>query len=93
MENLSEDRNWQSRLLPLMSFMVLGLTVFFMVVSLLQLSNLQSEIGKRPVTDVTLAFSDVGEAPDFTEAKELARLKAVVSLEAIAMEHRHHQAN
>jgi hypothetical protein len=79
---------WQSRLLPLMIRMLVGLTVFFFLASLIQLVYLHTSIREGPRLDVVDLM--VGEGGEDGLA---ADLRALVILESNALERRYHQAN
>jgi hypothetical protein len=79
---------WQDRLLPLMSLMLIGLTLFFVTVSYLQLSHLSERILAGPQLDLTPALTSQMDDADF-----VAHWRALVILEGNALERRHHQAN
>jgi hypothetical protein len=93
--DLPEDRKWQERLLPLMSKMIVILGVFFFLASLGQLIYLHIRIEKEPEKEIAESFEGLDEFSHLTfeENLEIARFKALVMLEANAMERRHHQAN
>ncbi|MEJ2559204.1 MAG: hypothetical protein P8186_23910 [Anaerolineae bacterium] len=93
-EELTPD-TWQVRLLPLMSHMVIGLTLFFFVASFAQLAYLHWSISRSPRMELGEALAMLSPAPDATLEEMLAasHLKVLATLEANALERRHHQAN
>lgn len=86
---------WQERLLPLMSSMVVGLTIFFFVASFVQLAYLHWSISHGPEMDLTEILAIVSINPDAPPEEVLAasRLKVLAALDATALERRYHQAN
>ena len=91
---MSHDR-WQKRLLPLMKGMIVGLTFFFFIVSFVQLFYLHRRIERAPALNISESFSHLKKGADFSfeDAISASRLKALMMLEANALERRHHQAN
>jgi len=86
--------SWPQRLLPFMSRMVVGLTLFFFVASFVQLLYLQTEIGREtPVTlsDSVLAIS-LPEQASTTDRLALARFRAAGELEVQVVGRRYRQA-
>lgn len=94
LEELTPDK-WQMRLLPLMSHMVIGLTLFFFVASFAQLAYLQLSILENPEIDLTEPLTVLSSGSDVTIDGLLAmsRYKVLATLEANALALRHHQAN
>jgi hypothetical protein len=84
---------WQTRLLPMMEGMVVGLTVFFFLASCAQLLYLHQRIGQAPRMNVSELLPDLSANSTHAETMELARLRAMIALEANTLERRHHQAN
>lgn len=82
------DHRWQMRLLPLMSRMIVGLTIFFFAATMAQLYYLDSRIEKVPATD--LQRLGIAPAP---VAQASAEFRVLASLDAALMERRYHQAN
>jgi hypothetical protein len=84
------DHRWQVRLLPLMSRMIVGLTIFFFAASLGQLLYLDRTIQRVPATDLTR----LGLTPA-TGSQPLpsAEFRILASLDAALLERRYHQAN
>lgn len=97
MPNKSSDENaslisWQSRLLPVIIWMVVGLTVFFLIASFLQLMLLEWQIQRAPVFDPHAAIADIdqsaGKNPGSARHSEL---KTRLFLESHVLERRYHQ--
>ena len=80
------DLHWQERLLPVMIRMVVGLTVFFFLTSIVQLAYLHLKIQNAPQIDYERLFEAAGSSaqPEF---------QALVLLDANVLERRYHQAN
>ena len=100
----SADRTWQKRLLPLMGGLLVALTAFFFVASLVQLYYLQTRIERAPVLDLGPAVASLDEIGKdvqtgriadqaaFNNRLEFARWKTLSLLEANALERRYHHA-
>ena len=86
-------RRWQTRLLPLMEGMVVGLTLFFFLATCGQLIYLHQRIGQAPRMNVSELLPDQPTKSTIQETMEVAQLRATIALEANALERRHHQAN
>ena len=87
---------WQKKLLPIMIGMLAVLTLFFFIVSLIQLYYLHSRIEQSPKLDLYLALGMLEkDGPRTTESDRLdfARWKTLSILEGNALERRYHQAN
>lgn len=81
---------WQQRLLPLMSRMLIGLTLFFLVASFVQLYVLHERIDRAPTLDPsTLQF----DMPAGADAVAFRRMTIEARLEANIVARRYHQAN
>lgn len=78
--------NWSARLLPVMVVMTVGLTLFFLAASMLQLNNLNEAIQDAP--EMQLAPPAAGN-----QSEELVRFSAYLALEVNLIERRHHAAN
>jgi hypothetical protein len=76
-----------------MERMVVGLTVFFFLASCVQLIYLHRRIDQAPRVDVRELLPDAPAQTTLQETMELARLRAIIALEANTLERRHHQAN
>lgn len=84
------DRVWQHRLLPLMSRMIVGLTIFFFAASMAQLYYLDTRIERVPQPDL----ARLGIALDTARAAQpTPELRVLASLDAALLERRYHQAN
>lgn len=86
---------WQAKLLPVMVFMVLGLTVFFFAASLYQLFSLQNRISQSPNLDLSPVLAHATEDNPLAgkEMLETQRWKTLTLLEEHAVRQRYHQAN
>jgi len=86
---------WQQRMLPLMVQMLIGLTAFFFVVSLVQLTSMQWTIRKAPAISVDSAFAALDRSPPTSDADRLrvAQLKALALLDVGTTSRRYHQVN
>jgi hypothetical protein len=80
--------SWQQRLLPLMSVMLVGLTLFFLAATYIQLADLTARIFDAPRLDLKPALSTGLDDANFE-----AHWKALVILEGNSLERRYHQAN
>lgn len=85
---------WQQRLLPLMSTMLVGLTIFFFVISFVQLLYLQAEIRREPPVTLSEAVLKAALAEQSSVADRLAavRLRASAELEVQVVARRYRQA-
>ena len=89
-----ELHDWNLRLLPLMSRMLIGLTVFFFLATAAQLAYLHVEISSAPAGDFQDAMEMLDSAGSAAELSlPAATVATQVSLERNAMERRYHQAN
>lgn len=84
---MTATQEWQERLLPLMVWLLVGLTVFFFVASLFQLVYLHANIREAP----RLELPSAAEMRD--DATGTAGLVALIELEGNLIERRYHQAN
>ena len=90
---------WSRRMVPLMTKMLVGLTIFFFLASAAQLSYLHYQITEGPDTDLAgpLAMMGVTLDPETARPSETglpaAAVAALTVLELGAMERRYHQAN
>jgi hypothetical protein len=85
---------WQRLLLPLMSTVVIGLTIVFVALSTVQLGRLQKFIQEEP----TLSMESLGLTPanapdDAVAAFTYAQFRTLTALELHVIQRRHHQAN
>ena len=86
----TSEHRWQVRLLPLMSRMIIGLTVFFFAASLGQLIYLDRAVEHVPTTD----FARLGiGAPDAAQRLASPEFRVLASLDAALLERKYHQAN
>jgi hypothetical protein len=86
----ASEQRWQVRLLPLMSRMIVGLTVFFFAASLGQLIYLDRAIERVPATD----FAQLGiGAPGAAQRLASPEFRVLASLDAALLERKYHQAN
>lgn len=92
----SKTTAWQKKLLPFMRNILIGLTVFFLIASFIQLYYLHTQIKSPPDVDIgekistfetILKNATVGEQMNYTVWKTLALL------EKNAVARRYHQAN
>jgi hypothetical protein len=82
--------DWQKRLLPLMVFITVGMTVFFLVASMIQLNVLNHAIQNSPKADVTALLAN--KTMSANERDDLT-LRALIKLEENIIERRHHEAS
>jgi hypothetical protein len=91
---VADTKRWQRQLLPLMTRMVVGLTLFFFVASFAQLLYLQTEIRR----DEPIALSDsalgagVPVGASMAERLAAARFRAAAELELQVVTRRYRQA-
>lgn len=83
-------RSWQHGLRPLMSWMLIGLTLFFLLASFVQLAVLHDRIDHAPALDPALLKIDASEKSD---AVTVGRMTIEARLEANLIARRYHQAN
>lgn len=90
---------WSRRMVPLMTKMLVGLTIFFFLASAAQLSYLHYQITEGPETELGGPLTMMGMTLD-PETREpgdtglpAAAVAALTVLELGAMERRYHQAN
>lgn len=90
---------WSRRMVPVMTQMLVGLTIFFFLASAAQLSYLHYQITEGPETDLAGPLAMMGVTLD-SETQEpaetnlpAAAVAALTLLELGAMERRYHQAN
>lgn len=86
---------WQERLLPLMSGLLIGLTVFFFAASFIQLLYLHANISRAPQVDLApAAGSDPAvQALNFEQLMQARQLDIESRLEANLIERRYHMAS
>jgi hypothetical protein len=88
------DRLWQTAMRPLMIAMLVGLSLFFFMATLVQVARLNERIDAGPKLDVASLQASapcaVGPAEGACVAER--RLRVAVSLEAYTIALRHHEA-
>lgn len=86
---------WQQRMLPIMVQMLVGLTAFFFVVSLVQLTYLHSTIQRAPEMSLEPAFAAIDRTPPASDNDRLraAQLKTLAILDVGTTQRRYHQVN
>ena len=82
-------RMWQRRLLPFMVLMIVGLAIFFVVATYRQLNRLNEQINQSNKPDLDSVLNSKPSDVDIQDA----HWRALVILEANALEKRYHQAN
>lgn len=87
--------DWQIALLPLMTVMLVGLTLFFFAASFIQLNNLHSRISDSPKVQLERTIALVNSETHRTSADILraGELQILAALEGYALDRRYHQAN
>ena len=95
-ENRHVERNekWQKKLLPLMSRMIIVLSAFFFLASLLQVIYLQQKITTTPQFDASEAISGLTQRPITNDKQllEITRLKTQIMLEGNMVDNLYQQA-
>ena len=83
---------WQYRLLPVMVGLVLALAGYFVIESMIQVRALQQHLQEEPKfqMDSVLAHADAAKPPHSAAQREFDIL---ASIEAYALDRRHHQSN
>jgi hypothetical protein len=86
---------WQTRLLPLMSMLLVGLTIFFLGASVYQLYGLKTSIVSSPQSSLDKEMEALRPLPGDLPSNTFEKTKwaTLVRLEANAVERRYHQAN
>jgi hypothetical protein len=86
---------WQVALLPLMSMLLIGLTMFFFIASFIQLRDLNNRISESPSVQLEKTIALVNSPVHQTSAQVLraAELQILATLEGYALDRRYHQAN
>jgi len=87
---------WQRRLLPLMVGMLVMLTIFFCIASLVQVQHLNSRIEQPPTLDlqsVNTILDNVQSIGNPHDQLDASRWRTLSSLEIHALQQRYHQAN
>jgi hypothetical protein len=106
MPDLSESRptggdeaeraeRWRLRLLPLMTRMLVGLAIFFFVVSLAQITYLHWRVEQTPAIDFGVPMTLLSKLAGVSPAGGINAADAMIDakLEANALERRYHQAS
>ena len=87
--------NWQNKLLPLMTKMLIGLTVFFFLASFIQLFYLHQKIENSQKLNLNNEININDE--DFKDSSEkqleLIEWKTLATLDEYTLNQRYHQAN
>ncbi|WP_395339501.1 hypothetical protein PN836_014695 [Ningiella sp. W23] len=82
--------NWQHKLLPLMVAMTVGMTLFFLIFSIIQLEDLNQAVKDSPQAELKTVLADA----DAKQASpELLKLRALLVLEENLIARRHHEAS
>lgn len=92
----AQTHAWQERLLPFLQLMLAGLTLFFLLATLLQLRELQNRIGTPPQLELTTALEPLGNdvaSLSTTDRLLFVQWRTLAELEKNALERRYHQAN
>lgn len=85
---------WQKKLLPVMTWILIGLAIFFFIASLFQLIYVHRNLQVEPSPDIEGAYAKLDSLITGEENAIAAfRAKSLVMLEANAMARRYHQAN
>lgn len=87
---------WQLKLLPLMTFVFMLMTVAFLVLSLFETIGVQRQIRATPQLDLAPAFKSLncnGTTNTVAEHQSCARWQLLALLEAHTIQRRYHQAN
>jgi|SRR5215203_1911244 len=93
-DDKSNDQIWQNRLLPLMSRMIIVLSAFFFIASLVQVIYLENTISTTPKFDANEALSYLQDRPTIGDNRvEETRLKSLVMLEGNMADNLYRQAH
>jgi hypothetical protein len=84
---------WQRRLLPLMVWMLGGLSVVFLLATLYQLNSLQARIEAAPTLDLAPTLARLNDAATPHDRLVYAEWQTLALLEQQTLERRYHQAN
>ena len=89
------NEQWQTKLLPFMTSIIILLAVFFFITTLLQMIYLQISIANSPQFDVNKSLSglQIDSAVNYQQKIEVTRLRSLILLEDVAMAKQYHQAN
>lgn len=92
--NQNQELEWQKKLLPMMSRVIILFSAFFFIASLAQVVYLEYSISNKPRFDIDEALSFMQQQPATSESIiEETRLKALVMLEGNMADNLYHQAN
>jgi hypothetical protein len=96
--NMSEESvlsKWQQRLLPLMSSMLVVLTLFFCVGITVETYRVQKHLEEGHEIDLKPTFNlfAADQIRTFSDRMDLARFQTAALLESNALQSRYHQAN
>jgi hypothetical protein len=88
-------RKWQERLLPVMNGMLVGLTIFFFIATLLQLSYLHWSMLQIPRIDLSASFdiAPINAETPFAQTLATRKLEVLATLEAYLIERRYYEAS
>lgn len=93
-QDSEEHAGWQERLLPLMSGLLLGLTLFFFLATFIQISYMHWSILRSPTIDIN-PDADVevaASAGTFNERLEARQQEVLNRIETYMVEQRYHHA-
>jgi len=91
----SNTIRWQERLLPTMAGMLIGLTLFFFIASLIQLAYLHTSILNYPPLSIDSERGEalIADGQNFNERFQARKLELLSGMEAYIIERRYHQAS
>jgi len=86
---------WQERLLPVMAGLLIGLTLFFFITTMVQMAYLHWSILHFPPVDINMPAGEalISSAQSFSEVLAARRLEVQARMEAYLVERRYHQAS
>lgn len=90
------NAEWQRKLLPLMSAVLVVASLAFLALSLVQTNEMRRQVAQGPAPDLAPALGAVScsaEGMTVAERQACARWKVAIVLEAHLIERRYHQAN
>ena len=91
-ELVAQDKTtWQNRLLPLMTWMLVGLTLFFFIASFVQLFYLHNRIDDAPVSELPPFVAEESEKAG--ASFQAMQWHTLAVLENYTLNQRYHQAN
>ena len=87
--------NWQDRLLPIMSGVLIGLTIFFFIATFIQMSYLHSTILRMPTIDFDEEASQnmINSGGSFEERYKSRQFEVRSQMEILILTNRYRQAN